>query len=310
MSMKTFFFTLTGATLALSACAHADSNAPLAPDESRAEWVRTCTDWDEWDKPAPPYRIHGQTYYVGTCGISAILIVGEIVGEDGLVLIDSGTEAGSEAIEANIAELGRSITEVKALLVSHEHHDHVGGMARLQQLSGAPVYAGSSAAAVVRTGRDDPRDPQAGLHEPMAPVTGEVRAVSDGETHTIAGVGITGIATPGHTIGAMSWQWRSCEASECVTIVYGDSLTPVSADEYRFSDHPDYVSMFRVGIARLAGLDCDLLLTPHPSASDMRTRLADRAAWIDSDGCKTYAAKVGKRLDDRLAEEAQSAVGE
>lgn len=68
--------------------------------------------------------------------------------------------------------------------------------------------------------------------------------------------------------------------------------------------------MFRGGIARLAGLNCDLLLTPHPSASDMRTRLAGQAAWIDSDGCSAYAAKVGKRLDDRLAKEAQSGIGE
>jgi metallo-beta-lactamase class B len=306
MSVRTLIFP----ALALSACTHAGDSAPLAPDENRAEWVRTCTDWDAWDKPAPPYRIHGQTYYVGTCGISAILIVGESVGADGLVLIDSGTRAGSEVIEANIAKLGRSITEVKALLVSHEHYDHIGGMARLQRLSGAPVYAGLAAAPVVRTGQDDPRDPQAGLHEPMAPVTGEVHAVGDGDTHTIAGIAITGIATPGHTMGAMSWQWRSCEGGECVTIVYGDSLTPVSADEYRFTDHPDYVAMFRRGITRLAGLDCDLLLTPHPSASDMRTRLAGQAAWIDSGGCTAYAAKVGKRLDDRLAKEVQSAIGE
>jgi len=107
----------------------------------------------------------------------------------------------------------------------------------------------------------------------------------------------------------MSWQWQSCEGGECVTIVYGDSLSPVRADDYRFTDHPDYVSMFRDGIARLAGLQCDLLLTPHPSAGDMRTRLAGLAAWIDSDGCKAYAARVGERLDDRLAKEAQSASG-
>jgi metallo-beta-lactamase class B len=306
MSARTLVISLAGATLALSACARAGDLAPLAPDENRAAWAQVCADWDEWDKPAPPYRIHGQTYYVGTCGISAILIVGD----EGLALIDSGTRAGSEVVEANIAKLGRSITEVKALLVSHEHFDHMGGMARLQQISGAAVHAGPAAVPVIRTGEADPRDPQAGLHEPMEPVTGEVRSIGDGETLVIAGIDITGIATPGHTPGAMSWQWQSCEGGECVTIVYGDSLSPVSSDEYRFTDHPDYVSMFRGGIARLAGLDCDLLLTPHPSASDMRTRLTGQAAWIDSDGCKVYAEKVGKRLDDRLAKEAASVIGE
>lgn len=284
----------------LSACVHTDSAAPLVPDSNRAAWGAACADWDDWDKPGPPWRIHGQTYYVGTCGITAIVIVGE----DGLVLIDSGTDKGSEVIAANIATLGHSMHDVKALLISHEHFDHVGAMARLQALTGAPIWASKDAAPVIRTGKDDPRDPQSGLHDPMAPVTGTIRLISDGEPLDIAGTEITAIATPGHTIGAMSWQWKSCEGTDCVTIVYGDSLSPVSADDYRFTDHPDYVAMFRRGLARMDGLDCDLLITPHPSASDMRARVAGNAPWIDPKACKDYAAKLTKRLDNRLAKEA------
>ncbi len=288
------------AALSLTACAHAQDPAPLVPDTARADWVAACTDWDEWDKPAPPYRIHGDTYHVGTCGIAAILIVGD----DGAVLIDSGTVPGSDVIAANIAALGLSLRDVKALFGSHEHFDHLGGMARLQQASGAPLWVGADAVPVMRTGKDDPRDPQAGLHDPMEPVTGEVRAAADGETITAAGVTLTAIATPGHTLGAMSWQWQSCEGAECLTIVYADSLSPVSADDYRFTDHPEYVAMFRRGVARLAPLECDLLLTPHPSASAMRARLAGEAPWIDRQACKAYAAMAAKRLDDRLAKEA------
>lgn len=288
------------AALNLGACTHTDSPAPLVPEANRAAWVAACEDFDEWDKPGPPYQIHGNTYYVGTCGISAILIVGD----GGAVLIDSGTAKGSEVIEANVAALGFTMRDVEALLISHEHFDHVGGMARLQGLSGAPVWVGAGAVEVIRSGKDDPRDPQAGLHAPMAPVIGTIRAVADGEAVEIAGVSLTGIATPGHTIGAMSWQWKSCEAGGCVTIVYGDSLSPVSADAYRFTDHPEYVALFRRGLARMDGLMCDLLITPHPSASDMRTRLTGQAAWIDANACKAYAASKIKALDDRLAKEA------
>lgn len=286
--------------LVFAGCAHANASAPLAPEQNRATWAATCTDWDDWDKAAPPYRIHGNSYYVGTCGISAILIVGDV----GLVLIDSGTEPGSKVVETNIAALGRSIPEVRALLTSHEHYDHVGGLARLQQLSGASVYTSVGAAPVLRSGKDNPRDPQAGLHDPMAPVAGEILAVHDGEEITLAGVKITAVSTPGHTLGAMTWQWQSCEGAECVTIVFGDSLTAVSSDEYRFTDHPEYVSVFRRGIARLAALDCDLLLTPHPSASNMPARLKGEAPWIDPSACHAYAASVTARLDARLAKEA------
>ncbi len=293
-------------TMLLAGCVKAAEPVSLVPDQNRAQWAATCKDWDEWDKPAPPYRIHGQTYYVGTCGITALLIVGP----DGLVLIDTGTLPGSRVVEANVARLGFTLDEVKALLVSHEHFDHVGGLARVQAASGATVYTGQGAVNVLRTGRDDPRDPQAGLHEPMAPVTGEIHAVGDSEAVEAAGLRITGIATSGHTIGAMSWRWESCENGQCQTVVYADSLSPVSADEYRFTGNPEYVAMFRAGIARLAATQCDILLTPHPSASDMRAKAAGEASWVDAGACGAYAARASKRLDDRLAAEAKAANGQ
>ena len=264
-----------------------------------ARFGKVCEDFDDWDKPTEPFQIHGDTWYVGTCGITALLIRGP----EGAVLIDSGTLKGSEAITANIEKIGVKLSEVKAILGSHEHFDHVGGFARLQGLTGAPVMVGADAVAVIRTGRDDPRDPQAGLHAPMAPVPGTVRAVADGEVVNVGGFEITGIATPGHTLGAMSWQWESCDVGGCVTIVYADSLSPVSADDYRFTDHPDYVAIFREGIARLRPLECGMLLTPHPSASDMIAR-ARTGTFVGGMTCAQYADSKTRALDERLAKEA------
>jgi metallo-beta-lactamase class B len=90
----------------------------------------------------------------------------------------------------------------------------------------------------------------------------------------------------------------------CRTIVYADSLTPVSRDDYRFSDHPAYLAAYRASIARIAASPCEILLTPHPSASGMRDRLALGKPLLDPDGCKTYAAALTKQLDQRLAKEA------
>jgi metallo-beta-lactamase class B len=102
----------------------------------------------------------------------------------------------------------------------------------------------------------------------------------------------------------MSWQWVSCDGGVCRTIVYADSLSPVSRDDYRFSDHPQLVQQFRDSIAKVAALDCDILLTPHPSASKLDERLALGEPLLDTGGCKAYAAQLGKALDDRLAKEA------
>ena len=134
--------------------------------------------------------------------------------------IDTGTAKGSEVVAANIASLGFKITDVKALLGSHEHFDHVSGMARLQQASGAPVLVGAGAVDVIRTGKR--RSARSGRAARSDGVTRHaIRAVADGE-QAIAGVQITGIATPGHTIGAMSWQWESCKDGARITIVYAD----------------------------------------------------------------------------------------
>ena len=281
----------------LTACATGVDVAPPQANSS-AEWMNVCTDWDEWDKAGPAFRVFGNTYYVGTCGISAILITSN----DGHILIDGGTEAGADVILANIKALGFSLSDVKLLLHSHEHFDHVAGLAKLQQLSGAKLLASPEAAPVLRTGTVADNDPQAGMHAdfPAARVDGIIQA---GEIVKLGGLALTPIVTPGHTHGALSWQWQSCENNRCVSMVYADSLSPVSSDSYHFSDHSDYVDAYHQGLKKLAALDCQLLMTPHPSASKMRERLAQVEGLIDPKGCKVYAADVVNRLNKRLDKE-------
>lgn len=273
----------------------ARSNAP-----SPAGWAEACEDWDEWDKRAQPFRIHGDTYHVGTCGISAILVAGE----NGHVLIDSGTRDGARVVLSNIRMLGFQPQNLRAVLTSHEHFDHVGGLWWINRNTGAKVMTSPQAAPVIATGVAASDDPQFGMHAPMRPLASQfVSAIPPGESVTIAGLTFMPTATPGHTPGALTWQWESCEGADCKTIVYADSLSPVSRDDYRFLDHPPYVQAFRDGIARLSTLDCDILLTPHPSASDMRDKLVagDIAAGMD---CAAYASDGLARLEERLAMEA------
>lgn len=272
---------------------------PIAPIEIAGRaFDGTCKDWDDWDKPAPPVRIHGNSYLVGTCGISAMLITGS----EGHVLIDAGTDKGADLIARNIRGLGFRLEDVKFLLHSHEHIDHVGGTARLQQLTGAQLIASPEAAQVFRTGAAGRDDPQAGMHTPFRAARVD-RIIRDGETVRSWDLSLTAVATPGHTPGALSWQWVSCDGGVCRKFVYADSLTPVSRDNYRFSDHPTALAAFRASLSRIGGLDCEILLTPHPSASDMVARVGGRAPLENRNACRDYAAGLTKRLDERLARE-------
>lgn len=273
------------------------ARAPI--EQSGPLWARTCGDSTDWDKPAPPVRIHGNTYLVGTCGISAILLAGS----DGHVLIDGGTERGADLIAANIRELGFKLQDIKYLLHSHEHFDHVGGTARLQQLTGAQLVASPVAAKVFATGANGPGDPQAGMHKPFRAARVD-RVIEDGGIVRLGNLSLTAIGTPGHTPGALSWTWGSCDGGVCRRLVYADSLSPISSDHYRFSDHPAYVAAYRAGLAKLAATDCDILLTPHPSASDLVSRIAGRAPLMSPEDCRAYPASIARRLDERLAKEA------
>ena len=291
----------------LAACATRSAPPPDVTPEfergaSQAAWVAACPDpeaWNDWERAAPPYRIYGNTWYVGTCGITVVLITGD----EGHVLIDGGSRGGGPLVAASIAALGFDLRDVKLLLHSHEHFDHVGGLGWLQARSGAKAIASVGAAAALRTGLTQPGDPQYGLHEPFDPVAVD-REVQDSETVTFGDLMLTPMETPGHTPGGLTWSWTSCEGSACKRIVYLESLGPISGDDYRFSDHPGYLDRFRTAIERVRVMPCDIAVTPHPGASEMPARMASATGLIGSDECRLYAEFIAERLERRLAREA------
>ncbi len=296
--MKSRFFSAIFAVL-LTGCTPSSSSFSESSTKTSLQhvWTTTCNDWDEWDKPGPAFELHANTYYVGTCGIGAILITGS----KGHILIDGGTEGGARLISENISSLGFSLDDVKILLHSHEHFDHVAGLAELQRRSGASLYASSAAEPVLLTGHSSPSDPQHEMHEPF-PSAKVTRVVKHGEVITLGNLSLTAIATPGHTEGALSWQWESCDGIKCESIVYADSLSPISREGYYFTDHTDYLVNYRSGLEHLRQSDCTLLVTPHPSASEMRKRLLNNMLH-DPNGCVNYSKEIASRLNDRLNKE-------
>ena len=163
-----------------------------------------------------------------------------------------------------------------------------------------------AARATLVTGMVEQRDPQAGALDKLAParVTATLR---HGQVVRLGPLALTAHATTGHAPGSTSWTWRSCERSRCVNIAYADSVSAISADGYRFNDHPAHVAAFRAGMARLAAIRCDLLITPHPSGSRLFERFGGKAPLTNPSACQTYAAVGIANLDKRLASEPASA---
>jgi metallo-beta-lactamase class B len=267
---------------------------------------------DDWNTPHEPFRIFGNTYYVGTAGLTAILITSDA----GHILIDGGLPQSAPLIVASIRKLGFEPREVRLILNSHEHFDHAGGLAALQRATGARVSASPAGARALRHGHPTPEDPQyaSGLEVRFDAIQ-NVEAIADRTTLRIGPLAITAHFTPGHTPGATTWAWRSCEGRRCVDVVYADSLTPVSDEGFKFTGdatHASRVEAFRASIARVEQLPCDVILAPHPALTDLDTKTARLKAgaagnpFIEPNACRSYAAAARKRLEQRVADERKS----
>ena len=260
------------------------------------------TDNPRWSQPQQPFRIYGNTWYVGSLGLSAILVTSP----QGHVLIDGTLPGNAGMIEANIRALGFKLRDIRVILNTHAHVDHAGAIAKLAKDSGAQVRASTASARQLEKGGVAADDPQysAAARYPLVP---DVQVVRDGGTVQVGTLRLTAHYTPGHTPGSTSWTWRSCERQRCLDIAYVDSLTALGRPGYRFSAHPRYVANFRHGLATAAALPCDILLTPHPEASGLADVVdahgANDEALIDAGACRRYAAKGEAGLDAQLAKE-------
>ena len=290
---------LLSAVLAVAASA----KPPLVADAASV-----CDSCAEWNADREPFRVFGNTYYVGVAGLSSVLITSN----DGHVLIDGALPQSAPVIDAHIRALGFRTEDVKLILNSHAHFDHAGGIRALQRASGATVAASARGAEALERGGPVADDPQAGLGAVMAfpPVKG-VSVVKDAQTLRVGPLAVTTHLTPGHTPGSTTWTWRSCEGTRCLDVVYADSITPVAAPGFRYTgdaSHPSIVEGFRRSIAAIAGLPCDVLLSTHPGFVGIDEKLARRQkgetdAFVDGKACRAYAETGAKALDARIAAE-------
>ena len=267
-----------------------------------------CENCAAWNQQQAPFRIFGNTYYVGVRGLSAVLVTSK----DGHVLIDGDLPQSAPRIAEHVQELGFKIEDVKLILNSHVHYDHAGGIAELQELTGAKVIASDIATKVLRTGKVDRNDPQFEILKAYPPVA-NVEALGARKSVNVGKLQLNVIHTPGHTPGGTSWSWRSCEGKRCSNMVYADSLNAVSDDSFKYSGderYPNAASDMEASIAALAAAPCDILIAAHPNLTSLWSVIdehgkGDRGKLIDASSCKRYAAAGKERLDQRLADEHQ-----
>jgi len=251
-----------------------------------------------YDVPHTPYKIADDIYYVGTQGIGVYLVETG----DGLIVIDSGTKDGVKLVEANIKALGFKLTDVRYLLETHAHWDHVGGMAQLKKDTGAIFIAsagdrfGLERGVHVGENRSGPGT--------FAPVAVD-RVLNEGDAKVkLGGVTLTAVFTPGHTRGDTTWTMDSKIAGKKVRVVIFGSASVAGNVLVGNNAYPNIVSDYQKTFATLKKLKADVFLANHPEVADMEAKYqklqAGKAdAFVDP---KALQAVVEKSESDFYAE--------
>jgi metallo-beta-lactamase class B len=263
-----------------------------------------------------PFRIAGNLYYVGREDVSVFLITSP----QGHVLIDGGYRDSPPLIVKSIKQLGFDIKDVKAILSSEAHIEHAAGLAELQQLSGASLYASDSTAKGIESGGENipgatflPNRIAAGVglasYEP-ATVTHRVK---DGDTVRVGPLTFTAHITNGHTIGCTTWTFTVKDSTRTLNVVDACGLSINDGTKFSTPEkYPGVGADFERTFATLRSLPADIWVTSHTQpwgryrkyqASLGLPRPAD--AFIDPDGYKGFVDSAEARVQRRTAEEGQ-----
>lgn len=251
-------------------------------------------------QPVEPFRAAGNIYYVGANGISSYIIETNA----GLILLDTGTNEMAPGLRANIQKLGHALSDIKIILSSHAHWDHVEGHAAMQKATGAQVMAVGEDAAAIESGVDS-----SALGGPGWTPVHVDRVLADGDTVTLGDVTMTAHLTPGHTKGCTTWTTTVTENGRQLNVVFvgGTSINP-GVKLIGNTRHPsiaeDYARTFQV----LESLQADVFLAQHPEMYDMagkaqRLKAGGANPFVDPDGYRRFVAAQEAIYTRQLARE-------
>lgn len=253
-----------------------------------------------WRQPQDGFKMIGDLYYVGTKGLSSYLITTPA----GHIMIDSTLNEGVPIIKANVERLGFKMSDVKILLSSHAHFDHVEGHAAMKRATGAEVMALGEDAAAISSGKDN-----SALGGPSWEPTPVSRVLKDGDTVTLGGMTLTAHLTPGHTKGCTTWTTTIQDGGRSYPALFVCSTT-INGGVTLLNNtrHPGIDQAYARTFAFLKTQKPQLFFAPHPSQFGMAEKLPRLKPgapnpFIDPTGYAAYVERGEKVYLDQLASE-------
>ncbi|WP_316828536.1 PEDO-1 family subclass B3 metallo-beta-lactamase [Pedobacter miscanthi] len=257
----------------------------------------------EWSAPYAPFRIVGNIYYVGTYDLACYLITTS----KGNILINTGLSSSAGQIKKNVTSLGFNFKDIKILLTTQAHYDHLGAMAEIKKLTGAKMMVDEKDAEVMKNGgRTDYA--LGGGKTTFAPIMPD-RLLKDGDQIQLGNTSIVMLHHPGHTKGSCSFLLKTEDDKKEYSVLIANM--PSIVTEKKFSEIPAYPNIekdYAYTFGSLKKLSFDIWLSSHASQFDLhkKHKPADKynpAAFIDRKGYDLVLKNLEQDFNKKISKE-------
>lgn len=221
----------------------------------------------EWSDPCEPFRIAGNLYYVGTYDLSSYLLATP----KGHILINTGLAESVPMIKKNIEQLGFRMSDIKILLTTQAHFDHVAGMADIKKRTGAKMWVDEKDAQVLEDGGNS--DYYMGGKGPLfLPVKAD-KLLKDLDTISLGGTKLEMLHHPGHTKGSCSYLVTVKDEKKSYTVLIANIPTILGGTNLSgMPGYPDIGKDFGYTIEAMKKVQFDLWVASHTSQFDMHKK--------------------------------------
>ncbi|HEY7445191.1 MAG TPA: subclass B3 metallo-beta-lactamase [Vicinamibacterales bacterium] len=246
------------------------------------------------DKVAfPAHKIIGNVYYVGTAMLNSYLITTP----QGHMLINTNFEDTVPLLRASVEKLGFVLTDIKIILGSHAHGDHMQADAVVKELTGG--------ATVMVMDQDVPA--LKAMKAPSGKPHPIDRVLKDGEQVSLGGATLTAHLTPGHTRGCTTWSVRVADGGRRYDVLIVCAGLQEGAQLVNNKNYPEIADDFARSFKKYRTLPADVFLGAHSWFFDLAGKYKKLGGptnpYVDPGGYKAWLDNQEKNYNTLLAEQ-------
>lgn len=258
----------------------------------------------DWSKDYEPFRIVGNVYYVGTYHLASYLITSN----KGNILINTGLASSAVQIKKNIESLGFRYKDIKILLTTQAHYDHMGAMAAIKKQTGAKFYVNAGDKQTAESGGKE--DYEMGKYgATFKPIKAD-KILHDGDTITLGDVALQILNHPGHTQGSCSYLLTAKDSSRSFKVFIANMPSIITDRKFEeIKTYPSIAKDYAYTLKAMKEVSFDIWVASHGSQFDLHEKRKPGDAYnpsifMDKKEYFAYLEELKKDYEEKLKKDA------